>query len=292
MSSTLRRAATAGLLSDSRSIRSARLLGRILLAPVEAVLTAVTAAGDSLIRIGEARHIETVAQLGELLADWPGYLAELAGQQAQRLGRLDPWPWYAAGWYDQYDGDSRLFSGERVFTDEELTVYGEQLIADHGTDYEVSAEDVVAFAHALGRCSCAPGTMLADCDDYNDAMEAEELARRQKGDTFLGAVASGEIRMPRADRAAARHYEGLCACEDPTAPEVDCLDRILAAEVDHAETEAYAERDRRAVQAQHDDESRLGEAEPLLTEAELAAREVEVGERMAALAAAWDRAER
>ncbi|MEU8516374.1 hypothetical protein AB0C76_33045 [Kitasatospora sp. NPDC048722] len=231
MNPTLRRAVTDGLhrarllTTGPRPVnRAARRLARAALAPVELLLVGTAATGMALIEIGAAWQVRAVGVLGEYLLGHPSYWADLVGLQMERLGRFVPSPWLT--WWR---------------TDPYALGYP-QAVAPlvSGIPDILLAEEDAAHAHAFGRCSCPAGVLLADCDEYNDAMAAVEEAR---------------ARMTRTERAALRHYQWECGCEDAFAtPEADCPDRRLAEEVDRAEVEAYAEQARRLrVQAQHDD---------------------------------------
>ncbi|MFD9593133.1 hypothetical protein ACFWA9_10285 [Kitasatospora sp. NPDC059973] len=99
------------------------------------------------------------------------------------------------------------------------------------------------------------------------APEAE--ADPEQVETFMRAILDGEINAPRTWAATGRHYEGECRCPAPEGTEEgDCLDVILGAEIDQAETEAYAENYRR---------------DPAAVERDLAACEPALVVRIAAL---------
>jgi hypothetical protein len=101
------------------------------------------------------------------------------------------------------------------------------------------------------------------------APEAEVEADPEQVETFIRAILAGEITAPRTWSATGRHYEGECRCPAPEeTDEGDCLDVILAAEIDRAETEAYAENYRR---------------DPAAVERDLAAREAMLAVRFAEL---------
>ncbi|MFD4535635.1 hypothetical protein ACFWNL_18345 [Kitasatospora sp. NPDC058397] len=251
--------------------RALRLAG---LRAAEAATVAAGLGAGAVSVAAERLHLHRPAESAAVMVDHAIDANNRACSRINELGAVAPSP--ALLWLYRVLGGERIDSHLAATVENDDPVYPGPMLSPEELDQFEAGEGSVYTDSKPASGPVADRAVTAQYADYDitaadvacwperDAVEAERVK------AAVRAILAGEITVPRADGAAARHYDGTCDCMQPEdVEEGDCPDVILAVAIDQAEAEAYAERYQR---------------DPEAVERDIAARMETLDVRLAALA--------
>ncbi|MFF2548321.1 hypothetical protein ACFVUY_37990 [Kitasatospora sp. NPDC058063] len=259
------------------SIYTPHFKHRVLrLAGLRAVETATVAAGlgaGAVSVAAERLHLHRPAETAAVMVDRAIDANNRACSRLDELGAVAPSP--ALLWLYRVLGGERIDSHLAATVESDDPMHPGPMLSPEELDrFEVGEGSVYADPKPAATGSTADRAATVQHADYG--ITADDVAcwpqrdAAERMQAAVRAILAGEITVPRTDGATMRHYDGTCGCAQPEdVEEGDCPDVILAAEVDQAEREAYAERYQR---------------DPEAVEFAIAARVAALDVRLAALA--------